>query len=136
MIQENCHLNKMKVKVNTKEEDNYEAIGDGEENSNTIEVTKMDANVIMHLRSFDFIHLDPFGTSVNYLDSAFRNVRNLGIVSLTSTDISSLYAKAQHVALLYDKVSGRYTFCTLQIQQKFSSADSGDDDGVYGHSRL
>ncbi|XP_072198769.1 TRMT1-like protein [Excalfactoria chinensis] len=99
MIQENCHLNKMKVKVNTKEEDNYEAIGGGEENADTIEVTKMDANVIMHLRSFDFIHLDPFGTSVNYLDSAFRNVRNLGIVSLTSTDISSLYAKAQHVAL-------------------------------------
>ncbi|NXC19274.1 TRM1L protein, partial [Corythaeola cristata] len=99
MIQENCHLNKMKVKLNTKEEDNDEAMGDGEENTDTIEVTKMDANVIMHLRSFDFIHLDPFGTSVNYLDSAFRNVRNLGIVSLTSTDISSLYAKAQHVAL-------------------------------------
>lgn len=43
-------------------------------------------------------HLDPFGSSVNYLDAAFRNVRNLGIVSVTSTDISSLYAKAQHVA--------------------------------------
>lgn len=99
MIQENCHLNKMKVKLNAKEEDNDEALGGGEQNTDTIEVTKMDANVIMHMRSFDFIHLDPFGTSVNYLDSAFRNVRNLGIVSLTSTDISSLYAKAQHVAL-------------------------------------
>ncbi|NXE38139.1 TRM1L protein, partial [Ptilorrhoa leucosticta] len=99
MIKENCHLNKMKVKLNIREEDSDETVGDGEENSDTIEVTKMDANVIMHLRSFDFIHLDPFGTSVNYLDSAFRNVRNLGIVSLTSTDISSLYAKAQHVAL-------------------------------------
>ncbi|NXR14198.1 TRM1L protein, partial [Semnornis frantzii] len=99
MIQENCHLNKMKVKLNTKEDDNDEAMGDGEDSTDTIEVTKMDANVIMHLRSFDFIHLDPFGTTVNYLDSAFRNVRNLGIVSLTSTDTSSLYAKAQHVAL-------------------------------------
>ncbi|NWI37913.1 TRM1L protein, partial [Picathartes gymnocephalus] len=98
MIKENCHLNKMKVKLNIREEDNDETGEDGE-NSDTIEVTKMDANVIMHLRSYDFIHLDPFGTSVNYLDSAFRNVRNLGIVSLTSTDISSLYAKAQHVAL-------------------------------------
>ncbi|NWI07545.1 TRM1L protein, partial [Tichodroma muraria] len=98
MIKENCHLNKMKVKLNIREEDD-EIVGNGEENSDTIEVTKMDANVVMHLRSFDFIHLDPFGTSVNYLDSAFRNVRNLGIVSLTSTDISSLYAKAQHVAL-------------------------------------
>ncbi|NWU14324.1 TRM1L protein, partial [Cephalopterus ornatus] len=99
IIKENCHLNKMKVKLNTKEGDSDGTAGDGEENTDTIEVTKMDANVIMHLRSFDFIHLDPFGTSVNYLDSAFRNVRNLGIVSLTSTDISSLYAKAQHVAL-------------------------------------
>ncbi|NWQ77375.1 TRM1L protein, partial [Columbina picui] len=99
MIRENCHLNKMKVKLDTVEEDNGEAMGDGEENTDTIEVTRMDANVIMHLRAFDFIHLDPFGTSVNYLDSAFRNVRNLGIVSLTSTDTSSLYAKAQHVAL-------------------------------------
>ncbi|XP_059710527.1 TRMT1-like protein [Haemorhous mexicanus] len=99
MIKENCHLNKMKVKLNIKEEDDGETVGNGEENSDTIEVTKMDANVVMHLRSFDFIHLDPFGTAVNYLDSAFRNVRNLGIVSLTSTDISSLYAKAQHVAL-------------------------------------
>ncbi|NXA10351.1 TRM1L protein, partial [Sapayoa aenigma] len=99
VIKENCHLNKMKVKLNVKEEGNDETGGDGEDNTGTIEVTKMDANVIMHLRSFDFIHLDPFGTSVNYLDSAFRNVRNLGIVSLTSTDISSLYAKAQHVAL-------------------------------------
>ncbi|NXG23113.1 TRM1L protein, partial [Grallaria varia] len=99
IIKENCHLNKMKVKLNMKEGDNDGTVGDGEENTDTIEVTKMDANVIMHLRSFDFIHLDPFGTSVNYLDSAFRNVRNLGIVSLTSTDVSSLYAKAQHVAL-------------------------------------
>ncbi|XP_071666673.1 TRMT1-like protein isoform X2 [Patagioenas fasciata] len=99
MIRENCHLNKMKVKLDSMEEDNGEAMVDGEENTDTIEVTRMDANVIMHLRAFDFIHLDPFGTSVNYLDSAFRNVRNLGIVSLTSTDTSSLYAKAQHVAL-------------------------------------
>lgn len=55
MIQENCHLNKMKVKLHTKEQDYDEAMGDGGENSDTIEVTKMDANVIMHLRSFDFM---------------------------------------------------------------------------------
>ncbi|XP_003474923.1 TRMT1-like protein isoform X4 [Cavia porcellus] len=99
LIQENCHLNKLKVVLDSKEmkesDDNLE---EGEENLGNIKVTKMDANVLMHLRSFDFIHLDPFGTSVNYLDSAFRNIRNLGIVSVTSTDISSLYAKAQHVA--------------------------------------
>ncbi|XP_063128387.1 TRMT1-like protein isoform X3 [Rattus norvegicus] len=97
LIQKNCHLNKLKVVVDSEEKEE----GDGLEDCSTagdIQVTRMDANVLMHLRSFDFIHLDPFGTSVNYLDSAFRNVRNLGIVSVTSTDISSLYAKAQHVA--------------------------------------
>ncbi|XP_028936565.1 TRMT1-like protein isoform X2 [Ornithorhynchus anatinus] len=98
MIQENCHLNKMKVVLGNKEEDEGNEDLEVEENVGTIEVTKMDANVLMHLRSFDFIHLDPFGTSVNYLDSTFRNVRNLGIVSVTSTDISSLYAKTLHVA--------------------------------------
>ncbi|EPY80558.1 hypothetical protein CB1_000818020 [Camelus ferus] len=99
LIQENCHLNKLKVVVDSKEkEESDDILEEGEENPGNIKVTKMDANVLMHLRSFDFIHLDPFGTSVNYLDSAFRNIRNLGIVSVTSTDISSLYAKAQHVA--------------------------------------
>ncbi|XP_077188772.1 tRNA (guanine(27)-N(2))-dimethyltransferase isoform X3 [Paroedura picta] len=99
MIQENCHLNKMKVVTCRKEDDDCdETTEEGEENVPTIEVTQMDANVIMYLRAFDFIHLDPFGSSVNYLDAAFRNVRNLGIVSVTSTDISSLYAKAHHVA--------------------------------------
>ncbi|KAM9110764.1 TRMT1-like protein isoform 5-T6 [Megaptera novaeangliae] len=99
LIQENCHLNKLKVVVDSKEKEESDDIPEeGEENFGNIKVTKMDANVLMHLRSFDFIHLDPFGTSVNYLDSAFRNIRNLGIVSVTSTDISSLYAKAQHVA--------------------------------------
>nr|KAF6414674.1 tRNA methyltransferase 1 like [Molossus molossus] len=99
LIQENCHLNKLKVVVDSKEkEESGDILEEGEEKLGNIKVTKMDANVLMHLRSFDFIHLDPFGTSVNYLDSAFRNIRNLGIVSVTSTDISSLYAKAQHVA--------------------------------------
>ncbi|KAF0880933.1 TRM1L protein, partial [Crocuta crocuta] len=99
LIQENCHLNKLKVVVDSKEkEESDDILEEGEEKLGNIKVTKMDANVLMHLRSFDFIHLDPFGTSVNYLDSAFRNIRNLGIVSVTSTDISSLYAKAQHVA--------------------------------------
>ncbi|XP_005071327.1 TRMT1-like protein isoform X1 [Mesocricetus auratus] len=97
LIQKNCHLNKLKVVVDSDEKEEGDALEE-DDTLGDIQVTRMDANVLMHLRSFDFIHLDPFGTSVNYLDSAFRNVRNLGIVSVTSTDISSLYAKAQHVA--------------------------------------
>lgn len=99
LIQENCHLNKLTVMVDTEGKDeSAELLAGAEESPGKVTVTRMDANVLMHLRAFDFIHLDPFGTSVNYLDSAFRNIRNLGIVSVTSTDLSSLYAKAQHVA--------------------------------------
>ncbi|XP_073464481.1 TRMT1-like protein isoform X2 [Aquarana catesbeiana] len=99
MIRENCQLNQMKVLMKSEEKSEAVVIDkDVEEFVNTVEVTQMDANVLMHTRSFDFIHLDPFGTSVNYLDAAFRNLRNLGIVSVTSTDTGSLYAKTVHVA--------------------------------------
>uniref|UniRef100_A0A8C5RBV9 tRNA (guanine(26)-N(2))-dimethyltransferase n=1 Tax=Leptobrachium leishanense TaxID=445787 RepID=A0A8C5RBV9_9ANUR len=97
MIRENCTLNKMKVLDKSAGEAEEELDG-GDEYAGSVEVTQSDANVLMHLRSFDYIHLDPFGASVNYLDAAFRNVRNMGIVSVTSTDTGSLYAKTLHVA--------------------------------------
>ncbi|XP_029001659.1 TRMT1-like protein isoform X2 [Betta splendens] len=95
MIRENCELNSIRVEGSSRGPS-----GDGEGvPTAAVEVAKMDANVIMHLRPFDYIHLDPFGTAVNYLDAAFRNVRNLGIISVTSTDTGSLYAKSPNVTL-------------------------------------
>ncbi|XP_053285811.1 TRMT1-like protein [Pleuronectes platessa] len=101
MIKENCELNHIRVEGGARGPRGPEGGGSEEEGTPiaTVEVVKMDANVIMHLRPFDYIHLDPFGTAVNYLDAAFRNVRNLGIVSVTSTDTGSLYAKAPNVTL-------------------------------------
>ncbi|KAE8611055.1 hypothetical protein XENTR_v10012320 [Xenopus tropicalis] len=96
MIRENCLLNNLKVLTNKKDDEDEENEV-GEASDDAVEVTQLDANVLMHLRAFDFIHLDPFGTSVNYLDAAFRNVRNLGIVSVTSTDTGSLFAKSPNV---------------------------------------
>ncbi|XP_069808192.1 TRMT1-like protein [Dendropsophus ebraccatus] len=98
MIQENCRLNKIRAMMNNDETPEADSEVSDEDFVETVEVTQMDANVLMHMRSYDFIHLDPFGTSVNYLDAAFRNVRNLGIISITSTDTGSLYAKTAHVA--------------------------------------
>ncbi|XP_063816133.1 TRMT1-like protein isoform X2 [Pseudophryne corroboree] len=99
MIRENCQLNKMKAVMKSKEQPEMETDPTAEKDDfmGTIEVTQMDANILMHMQAFDFIHLDPFGTSVNYLDAAFRNIRNLGILSVTSTDTGSLYAKTVHV---------------------------------------
>uniref|UniRef100_A0A8C1CNM2 tRNA (guanine(26)-N(2))-dimethyltransferase n=1 Tax=Cyprinus carpio carpio TaxID=630221 RepID=A0A8C1CNM2_CYPCA len=98
MIKENCHLNHIRVEGNRTGRQ-LDGAGDADSPIALVEVVKMDANVIMHLRPFDYIHLDPFGTSVNYLDAAFRNVRNLGIVSVTSTDTGSLYSKSLNVTL-------------------------------------
>ncbi|KAM3922820.1 TRMT1-like protein isoform 2-T2 [Leptodactylus fuscus] len=98
IIRENCQLNKLRAVTKSDEIPEEELKIADEDFEGTVAVTQMDANVLMHTRSYDFIHLDPFGTSVNYLDAAFRNVRNLGIISVTSTDTSSLYAKTVHVA--------------------------------------
>ncbi|KAL6486083.1 hypothetical protein MHYP_G00054750 [Metynnis hypsauchen] len=98
MIKENCHLNHIRAEGGRAPRQ-VEGTGESDNPIATVEVSKMDANVIMHLRAFDYIHLDPFGTSVNYLDAAFRNVRNLGIVSVTSTDTGSLYSKSLNVTL-------------------------------------
>lgn len=56
LIQENCHLNKLKVVVESKEKaESDEVLEEGEEKLGNIQVTRMDANVLMHLRSFDFM---------------------------------------------------------------------------------
>jgi tRNA G26 N,N-dimethylase Trm1 len=52
----------------------------------------------MHSRGFDFIHLDPFGCATHYFDSCFKNIRNGGIVVITSTDTGSLFGKVPSVA--------------------------------------
>ncbi|XP_068175163.1 TRMT1-like protein isoform X2 [Antennarius striatus] len=101
MIKENCELNNIRVDGGSRGPRGADGNpGEGKGPSvTTVEVAKMDANVIMHLRPFDYIHLDPYGTAVNYLDAAFRNIRNLGIVSVTSTDTGSLYSKSPNVTL-------------------------------------
>lgn len=50
IIKENCQLNNMRVVMNSEEEEDCD-----EKNLPAIEVTNMDANVIMHLRAFDFM---------------------------------------------------------------------------------
>ncbi|XP_074492442.1 TRMT1-like protein [Sebastes fasciatus] len=101
MIKENCELNHIRVDGGSRGPRGPDGASSEVEGAPiaTVEVAKMDANVTMHLWSFDYIHLDPFGTAVNYLDAAFRNVRNLGIISVTSTDTGSLYSKSPNVTL-------------------------------------
>jgi len=48
-------------------------------------------------RRFDVIDIDPFGSPVSYLDSAFRALKNNGLMAVTATDLAPLcgvHAKA------------------------------------------
>lgn len=61
-----------------------------------------DANCILCCNAspkkrFDIIDIDPFGTPVPYLDSAFMALRNKGLIAVTATDLAPLcgvHAKA------------------------------------------
>lgn len=51
-----------------------------------------DANRLMaeKFRYFDFIDLDPFGSPVEFLDSALRSLRRRGVLGITATDTGVL----------------------------------------------
>jgi tRNA (guanine26-N2/guanine27-N2)-dimethyltransferase len=61
-----------------------------------------DANAVLSdnaapKKRFDIIDIDPFGTPVPYLDSAFRAIKNNGLIAATATDLAPLcgvHAKA------------------------------------------
>ena len=68
----------------------------------TVSVKHKDANCVLSCNAspkkrFDIIDIDPFGTPAPYLDSAFRAIRNGGLVAATATDLAPLcgvHAKA------------------------------------------
>jgi tRNA (guanine26-N2/guanine27-N2)-dimethyltransferase len=67
-----------------------------------ITLKHQDANCILSSNAspkkrFDIIDIDPFGTPVPYLDSAFRALKNNGLLAATATDLAPLcgvHAKA------------------------------------------
>jgi tRNA (guanine26-N2/guanine27-N2)-dimethyltransferase len=67
-----------------------------------VTVKHEDANCLLSChgapqRRFDVIDIDPFGSPVTYLDSAFRALRNKGFLAATATDLAPLcgvHAKA------------------------------------------
>ncbi len=69
---------------------------------NIISVKHKDANAILSCNAspkkrFDIVDIDPFGTPAPFLDSAFRAIRNNGLVASTATDLAPLcgvHAKA------------------------------------------
>ncbi len=67
-----------------------------------ITIENKDANCVLSCngspkKRFDVVDIDPFGTPVPYLDSAFRALKNKGFLAATATDLAPLcgvHAKA------------------------------------------
>ncbi|MDI6887795.1 MAG: tRNA (guanine(10)-N(2))-dimethyltransferase [Candidatus Thermoplasmatota archaeon] len=47
-------------------------------------------NIVVNESSYDYIDIDPYGSPIPYLDSAFRVARKNSIVSITATDLAVL----------------------------------------------
>eukprot|EP01124_Arcella_intermedia_P027921 TRINITY_DN556_c0_g1_i2.p1 TRINITY_DN556_c0_g1~~TRINITY_DN556_c0_g1_i2.p1 ORF type:complete len:517 (+),score=119.36 TRINITY_DN556_c0_g1_i2:32-1582(+) len=66
---------------------------------NKIRAAMEDANVLLHQDQYDYVHLDPYGTSAVYLDAAFKSLRNGGILTITTTDLTGICGTFPNVAL-------------------------------------
>ncbi len=71
------------------------------EDRKRIIVTNKDANLIMdeNFRHFDFVDLDPFGSPMEFLDSALRAVKRHGILAVTATDTGVLCGAYRNACL-------------------------------------
>lgn len=60
-----------------------------------------DANRLMaeKFRYFDFLDLDPFGSPMEFLDTALRSVRRRGVLAVTATDTGVLCGAYRHACL-------------------------------------
>ncbi|XP_061169609.1 TRMT1-like protein [Saccostrea echinata] len=66
-----------------------------------VHICQCQPNVLLHLEAFDFIFLQPEGHVTNYFDSVFSNLRNDGLLCLTSSDISIQFTRTANVIRRY-----------------------------------
>ncbi len=76
-----------------------------------IVINKGDANKLMaeNFRYFDLVDLDPFGSPMEFLDTALRSVKRKGVLAVTATDTGVLcgaYARACRKNYLAEPIRG------------------------------
>lgn len=56
-----------------------------------VKLSKLDANIFLRSKGkFDYIELDPYGSSVPFLDSAIISLKRNGVLAVTNTDTAAL----------------------------------------------
>ena len=62
-------------------------------------VTNLDAAVFESNKKYDYIDIDPFGSPVFYLNSAFNLLKKGGIIAVSATDTAALMGSAQRACM-------------------------------------
>jgi tRNA (guanine26-N2/guanine27-N2)-dimethyltransferase len=76
-----------------------------------VRVVSKDLRVLLAEEQFDYIDIDPFGTPVDFVNSAIQSCRNKGTVAITATDTAPLYGTYPRTALRrYGALSARSPF--------------------------
>ena len=71
------------------EDDRYERIPEGTM-ENGIFVMQNDARIALMEAAYQWVDLDPFGSPVNFLDSAIQGLARIGFLEVTATDTAAL----------------------------------------------
>ncbi|MBL7056249.1 hypothetical protein ISS07_05020 [Candidatus Woesearchaeota archaeon] len=81
-IKNNFQLNKIKK---------FSLIKNNKESNSKIKLYSEDANLfLLNSKGFDYIDVDPFGSSDMFLDSAIKRISREGVLAVTNTDTAAL----------------------------------------------
>ena len=76
-----------------------------------VRVLCKDFRALMAEEQFDYIDIDPFGTPVDFINSAIQGCRNKGTIAITATDTAPLYGTYPRTSLRrYGALSQRSPF--------------------------
>ncbi len=64
-----------------------------------LEIKSQDAKRFVSAEKYDYIDIDPFGSPVSYLDTAFTLIKKGGFIGLSATDTAALFGSAQKACM-------------------------------------
>jgi tRNA (guanine26-N2/guanine27-N2)-dimethyltransferase len=78
-------------------------------------ITGKNLNVLLNEERFDYVDIDPFGTPVQFLDSAPRALRKYGIMAVTATDTAVLCGVYPSVCYRRYMANPEHNWCMHEV---------------------
>jgi len=80
------------VTINDWNKDSYSLIRENLKkiNKKNVFAENKNLNILLSEKKYDYIDIDPFGSPVDFVDSAMRSIKHNGIIAATATDTATL----------------------------------------------